>query len=275
MTRKGTYILTAIAAALYVFLTWAFADGLFTAPFINTDEYAGSSALTYGLLALIILAGVYQASKLPESGVAIESSKDKTAGQTDDPSFWKLLTGNIYFAILWLPLRFFIGMEWLSAGEHKLRDDAWMAGGTALKGYWTNAVRVPEPPGRALITYGWYRDFLQYMLDHEWFTWFAKLIAVGEFLIGIGLIVGALVGIAAFFGTLMNFSFMLAGSASTNPVLFGLSVFLVLGWKVAGYFGLDRYLLPTLGAPWKAGSLFHGEGVRSMGTGGTRGKATA
>ena len=90
------------------------------------------------------------------------------------------------------------------------------------------------------------------MLDNGWYTWFAKLIAWGEVLVGLGLLVGALVGIAAFFGTLMNFSFMLAGSASTNPVLFGLAVFLVLAWKVAGYWGLDRWLLPALGPPGSA-----------------------
>ena len=48
---------------------------------------------------------------------------------------------------------------------------------------------------------------------------------------------------------------MLAGTVSTNPVLFGLTVFLVLGWKVAGWIGLDRYLLPILGTPWAAGKV--------------------
>jgi thiosulfate dehydrogenase [quinone] large subunit len=100
------------------------------------------------------------------------------------------------------------------------------------------------------------------MLNHEWYTWFAKVIAVGEVLIGIGLLVGALVGIAAFFGTFMNFNFQLAGSASSNPVLFGLAVFLVLAWKVAGYIGLDRYLLPMIGTPWQLGRVFHRGGVR-------------
>ncbi len=65
-----------------------------------------------------------------------------------------------------------------------------------------------------------------------------------------------LVGISAFLGTFMNFNFQLAGSASTNPVLFGFGVFLVLAWKTAGYFGVDRYLLPNLGAPWRPGQLF-------------------
>jgi thiosulfate dehydrogenase [quinone] large subunit len=54
----------------------------------------------------------------------------------------------------------------------------------------------------------------------------------------------------------MNYSFQLAGSASSNPVLFGLSDFLILAWKVAGFWGLDRYLLPLLGTPWHRGTIF-------------------
>jgi thiosulfate dehydrogenase [quinone] large subunit len=260
MTRQRTYILTAISAGLFVLLTWAFADGLFSLDNLwHSDAIAESTIWTYVLLALIAGVGVYQARRLPESGIVIKPTNEATLatpGQVDDPVWWKLLLGNVYFAMLWLPLRFFVGREWLAAGEHKVRDEAW-GSGDALAGYWTNAVAVPEQ-GRPAITYGWYRDFLQYMLDHNWQTWFADVIAWGEVLVGIGLLVGALVGIAAFFGTVMNFSFQLAGSASTNPVLFGLSVFLILGWKVAGYWGLDRYLLPMLGTPWHRGTIFEG-----------------
>ena len=63
-------------------------------------------------------------------------------------------------------------------------------------------------------------------------------------------ILGILTGFAAFFGALMNMSFLLAGSASTNPVLFTLAIGLILAWKVAGYYGVDRWLLPMLGTPW-------------------------
>jgi thiosulfate dehydrogenase [quinone] large subunit len=45
----------------------------------------------------------------------------------------------------------------------------------------------------------------------------------------------------------MNMSFLLAGSSSTNPVLFTFAIGLMLAWKVAGYYGVDRYLLPMLG----------------------------
>lgn len=101
------------------------------------------------------------------------------------------------------------------------------------------------------MTYGWFYDFLVYMLDNEWYTWFAKVIVVGEVLIGLGLLVRALAGIAAFFGSFLNVNFLLAGTTSTNPVLLDLTIFLVLAWKVAGHIGLDRWLLPMLGTPWQ------------------------
>jgi thiosulfate dehydrogenase [quinone] large subunit len=49
----------------------------------------------------------------------------------------------------------------------------------------------------------------------------------------------------------MNMGFMLAGTTSTNPVLAITGVLLILLWKNAGYIGLDRWLLPLLGRPWK------------------------
>jgi thiosulfate dehydrogenase [quinone] large subunit len=52
----------------------------------------------------------------------------------------------------------------------------------------------------------------------------------------------------------MNMSFMLAGSASINPVLFTLAIGVMLAWRVAGFYGVDRYLLPKLGTPWRTGS---------------------
>ncbi|MEA2514521.1 MAG: thiosulfate dehydrogenase (quinone) large subunit [Thermomicrobiales bacterium] len=258
MTKNRTYALTAASAALFALLCWVFADGLFTKNFWNGEDIAGSAIWTYVMLTAIIAAGLYQARRLPEGGVDLRPASDATAaGQIDDPVSWKLLLGNTFFALVWLPVRFFVGREWVAAGEHKLRDDAWMGGGGALKGYWERATAVPEGrPAAPAGTYAWFEDLLGYMLRHEWYTWFAKVIAVGEFLIGIGLIVGALVGIAAFFGTLMNFNFQLAGTASTNPVLFGLGVFLVLAWKVAGYWGLDRVLLAAVGTPWTRGRLF-------------------
>lgn len=180
---------------------------------------------------------------------------DKGAVLIQDPPIARFLFQSTKAAWLWLAVRLWLGYQWLEAGWHKFEDPAWMQTGEAILGYWQRAVAIPEPPARPLITYGWFRDFLQLLIDSGSHPWFARLIAFGEILVGLGLIVGALVGIAAFCGTLMNMSFLLAGTTSTNPVLFGLGVLLVLAWKNAGYLGLDRWLLPALGTPWRQPTL--------------------
>jgi thiosulfate dehydrogenase [quinone] large subunit len=252
-------MLTVISVAFFVLLSWVFADGLFSAPLWNGEDWVSSPLITYLLIGVIVLAGWYQARRIPEEGVSLSRpGATLTRGQVEDPIGWRLLLGNVFFALFWLPVRFFVGRDWLSAGWHKVTDPEWTQGGAALQAYWQRAVAIPDQ-GRPSITYDWFRQFLQYMLDNGWYSWFAKLIAWGEVLVGLGLLVGALVGIAAIFGTVMNFSFMLAGSASSNPVLFGLAVFLVLAWKVAGFWGLDRWLLPALGTPWHRGALLGGD----------------
>lgn len=167
-----------------------------------------------------------------------------------DPQIVRFLFNDVRSAPVWLVLRLYLGLQWLDSGWGKVTGDGWMDGGTAVRAFWERAVAVPEPPARPVITYDWYRNFLQFMLDNEWYTWLAKVIATSEVLIGIALILGVFVGLAAAGGLMMNAAFMLAGTASTNPVLGALAILIILGWKVAGHWGLDRYLLPTLGVPW-------------------------
>ena len=167
-----------------------------------------------------------------------------------DPPFVTRLLSDPRAGWLFLLLRVWLGYQWVDASMHKISNPAWVVTGDALKGYWTNAVAISATTGKGPITFDWYRAFLQFMLDAQAYTWFAKLVAYGEFLIGIALILGAFTGIAAFFGGLMNWNFMMAGSASTNPLLFVAAVALILAWKVAGYIGADYFLLRWIGTPW-------------------------
>jgi thiosulfate dehydrogenase [quinone] large subunit len=174
--------------------------------------------------------------------------------QVQDPPLAKFIFGNTLFAWAWLALRVWLGYQWVDASLHKISSPAWTVTGEALKGYWVNALKTDPKP---VIAFDWYRSFIQFMVDSQSYTWFAKVVAYGELAVGIALIVGAFVGIAAFFGAFMNWNFMMAGSASTNPLLFVAAIALVLAWKVAGYYGLDRVLLPMLGTPWKIGYLLN------------------
>jgi thiosulfate dehydrogenase [quinone] large subunit len=118
-------------------------------------------------------------------------------------------------------------------GDTQAEDPGWVSTSTALQAYWQRAVAIPAH-GSAPITYPAYRAFIQFMLDNQWFVWFAKAIAVGELLIGLGILFGGLIGFAAFFAPLMNFSFLFAESTSSNPLLILLEVVLLFGWRVVG-----------------------------------------
>ena len=62
----------------------------------------------------------------------------------------------------------------------------------------------------------------------------------------------------------MNMNYLLAGSVSTNPVLLVIAVLLMLAWKTAGWWGLDRWTLPILGTPWRPGAVFRHEGEEGV-----------
>ena len=84
----------------------------------------------------------------------------------------------------------------------------------------------------------------------------------GEITIGIAMILGLFVGIAAFLGATLTVSFGLAGVAGVNPVFMIGEILLILAWRNAGYIGLDRYVLPALGTPWHKGKAFHHDEVQ-------------
>jgi thiosulfate dehydrogenase [quinone] large subunit len=166
----------------------------------------------------------------------------------------RVLIADTRFAWLRVPLRLYLGWRWWEAGWHKFIDPKWIGSGEALLSYWERGLKMTPKPA---ISYDWYRSFIEFLVNAEAHTWFSKVIIFGELLVGAALILGAFVGIAAFFGGLMNWSFIMAGSASTNGMLFAIATWLVLAWRNAGWIGLDRWLLPMLGTPWKTGKLFH------------------
>ena len=179
----------------------------------------------------------------------LKSIKTTNGRTIQDPPIAQFLFSDVRMSWVWLVLRVWLGYQWLQSGLGKVVNPAWMKGGAALKGYWTTAVAIPAE-GRPAIAFDWYRSFLTFLLTTESYTWFAKLIVAGEILIGVALVMGAFVGIAAFFGAAMNWNFIMAGSASTNGMMLIIAILLVLAWKTAGYLGADYVLLRWLGVPW-------------------------
>lgn len=175
----------------------------------------------------------------------------------DEPPVARTIFGSTRLAWLWLILRVYVGYEWISAGYGKLTSSAWTGAqaGSAITGFVQHALTLAS--GDHPAVQGWYAAFLRNVVLTHPGVW-AIMIAWGETLVGIGLVLGIFTGIAAFFGSLLNVNYLLAGSISTNPILFVVATWLVLAWRTAGWWGLDRWLLPALGTPWRPGLVFHG-----------------
>ncbi|MDF2960379.1 MAG: DoxX family protein [Paenibacillus sp.] len=148
------------------------------------------------------------------------------------------LRGNKYAAALLMLTRLYLGYSWLTAGWHKLTD------GFDAGGFLKNATTKPivDKATNELI-YPTFTAFLNGFAVPN-----VKLINIlipwGEFLVGLGLLLGCLTTAAAFFALLMNFMFLFAGTVSTNPWMILIGGIIVMAGANAGKFGVDHYLLP-------------------------------
>lgn len=150
------------------------------------------------------------------------------------------LRENKYAAMILLFVRLYLGYEWLTAGWHKL------TGGFDAGGFLKNAVAKPiADKATGELIYPTFTAFVNnFALPNVKII--NILIPLGEFLVGLGLILGGLTAAAAFFGLLMNFMFMFAGTVSTNPWLILIGGIVFIAGTNAGKYGLDFYLMPLL-----------------------------
>lgn len=157
---------------------------------------------------------------------------------------WKIsrfIFGDTKLAIVWLALRLYVGYIWLMAGWEKWQNPAWVGdkAGAAITGFLKGALE--KTAGEHPSVMAWYGTFIENIaLPHA--TAFSYLVTYGEICVGLGLIVGLLTGLAGFFGAMMNFNFLFAGTASINPLLILLQIPIILAWRTAGHLGLDRFL---------------------------------
>ncbi|WZX99123.1 DoxX family membrane protein [Bacillus sp. FSL W7-1360] len=144
---------------------------------------------------------------------------------------------NIIISILLL-VRLYLGWQWFASGLTKVTSGTFDA-----SGYLQGAIAQPVTAGAGPdIAYPWYVSFLEYIALPQ-SELFSFVVMWGEVLVGLGLIIGCLTATAALFGGLMNMSFLLAGTVSTNPILLLLSFVVILGRKHAGTLGVDGFLM--------------------------------
>jgi thiosulfate dehydrogenase [quinone] large subunit len=247
ITRWATIAITVLAGAWTLFhLIWNFAGQI-------SDDYWGVA-----LLILFVLALITAFIQFSEERTALKAVS--SAERFPEPAISRFFLGSEGSAGLWFVVRMEVGSSWLLAGWEKIQSPAWGTSGKAISGFVAGALAKASGPNPDVQ--GWYVWFLQHaVLPNAGF--FSALITYGEFAVGLGVLLGILTGIAAGFGVLMNLNYLLAGTVSINPVLGMFGLFLVFSWRVCGWIGGDRWLLPTLGLPWKPGTSFRPQAILS------------
>lgn len=163
-----------------------------------------------------------------------------------------------YVGLLWLVLRLWLGYSWITAGIGKVFGEGnavWVGSkaGVAVSGFLQGAIaksalapgfdpaKTPNPAVQE-----WYASLAQNVFLPN-ATVFSYMVAYGELLVGLALILGIFTRFSALMGVLMNLSYLLAGSSSTNPqmLVVGLSIVLA-GGVAAGFYGLDYFARPLL-----------------------------
>ncbi len=244
LVRWGAGAITIVAGAWTLFhLIWNFAGQ-------TSDDYWGIALLILFALALIL---AFVQFSLEHATLKASSSGERFP----EPTIGKFFLASAGSAPLWFVIRMDVGAEWLLAGWDKIKAPAvWGTSGKAMSGFVAGA--LAKSSGSNPAVQGWYVWFLQHVVQPNTGLW-SFLITYGEFAVGLGILLGILTGIAAGFGVLMNMNYLLAGTVSINPVLGMFGLFLVFSWRVCGWIGGDRWLLPAIGLPWKPGSLFQSE----------------
>src|ERR671939_1895512 len=165
----------------------------------------------------------------------------------------KALTQPKSTGIIWLIARLWLGYEWLTAGYEKVFGEGSAAyvgskAGSGVAGFLKGALakstlnpNLPAAQAAHPTVQTWYAYLVRdVFLPNA--TLFSYLVAFGELLVGIALIVGIFTHFAALMGVIMNLSFLFAGSTSTNPqmLVVGMAIVLVGGVAV-GHHGIDYF----------------------------------
>lgn len=142
-------------------------------------------------------------------------------------------------------LRIWLGYLWLATGITKVQSDAWtgMQSGTEVTRFLQEAIARSTASGSAVPE--WYVNAAQsYGLPHAQFL--SYLLTYCEIFLGIALLLGIFTTATAALGCLLNLAYLLSNVVGDNPLMYAVAVMVVVSGSAAGYYGIDRYILPWL-----------------------------
>ena len=149
---------------------------------------------------------------------------------------------NKYFVVVWTILRVWLGYQWIEPAIEKLKDPTWVGSqaGTAITGFLKGA--VAKSTGDHPSVQWWYAGFVENVALPNAKV-FSYLVAYGELLVGISLILGAFTIAGLLGGAFMNLNYLLAGTTSTNPILYTVAIILMAAGASSYKIGLDKLII--------------------------------
>ena len=168
----------------------------------------------------------------------------------------KALNQPKFTGILWLVVRLWLGYEWLNAGIEKLFGEGnavWVGpkAGAAVAGFLKGAI------AKSALADGFDPIKNPHPAVNEWYATLARdvflpnaalfsyLVALGEFAIGLALIIGVITRFSAVLSVLLSLALLMAGATSTLPQMLAIGVALAATGGVAiGYYGIDYFARP-------------------------------
>jgi hypothetical protein len=106
--------IVAAVAVLYIMFPYDVLGLDFAAP---SKDLSTAAAVVFWVLSIVIVLVLFQDRKAPEAQTV----------DVEGPAFARYLFSNTRAGLLWLPIRLFVGAQWLEAGLHKLQGTGWMA----------------------------------------------------------------------------------------------------------------------------------------------------
>ncbi len=132
-----------------------------------------------------------------------------------------------------LPLRIFIGIGWIRASLEKIIEVGWYDG-SALSDF------LQAHLESGAMVFPFYRSLVENIFLPNAFA-MSWIIMIGQFLVGVAMLVGFFTNFALLWGLFMNLNFILAGEVNPSAFYVVIQLVLFVG-NVGAILGLDSHL---------------------------------
>jgi thiosulfate dehydrogenase [quinone] large subunit len=152
--------------------------------------------------------------------------------ERNTPAAVKWLGQSKIMAVGWLAMRVWLGIMWMQAGWAKLFG--------AENAYFlhNNGAGVAGFAAHGVPAYSWWGSFLHsFVVPNA--GWIGVFIALAEFAVGAGLVLGLFTRVAALGSLAMLFTYVMSGTASVCGFYALFAIVILATWKTSSWIGLD------------------------------------